>query len=259
MASGLPGGGDQHAVKAQLAWEKSFLAHIGRYRRAVPTSPHSSCRAAPGKIADRGSSLYSLMARCSRKVASLNLRPRRAAVIALGLAGDAAAALPVDVDGLDGFQAHVHRAIDRRPSLLEDAADAERLVLMLRERDGRDGTQGRLRHGGSIRSARHGHHDPDDAQRTAPRDGRPALGRRPAADRSRIVDGGSRGAHAGRHCTGRRSPLRRLIGAPALRRSKLRPAPADRTPQTRRTGDACHHWYRRLPCLSLADGMAVRT
>ena len=131
---------------------------------AVPMSPHSSCRAAPGKIADRGSSPYSLMARCSRKVASLNLRPRRAAVIALGLAGDAAAALPVDVDGLDGFQAHVHRAIDRRPSLLEDAADAERLVLMLHERDGTepvrddDGIANSIAQGGGHIGADQGKH-----------------------------------------------------------------------------------------------------
>src|SRR5215468_5797755 len=29
---------------------------------AVPTSPHSSCSAAPGRIADNGSALYSLIA-----------------------------------------------------------------------------------------------------------------------------------------------------------------------------------------------------
>src|SRR5262249_4199807 len=53
-----------------------------------------------------------------------------------GLPGDAAAALPVHVDGLNGLQTEVHRAIDRGTSLLKDAADAERLVLMLHKRDG---------------------------------------------------------------------------------------------------------------------------
>ena len=51
---------------------------------AVPTRPHSSCSAAPGMIADSGSSAYSLIARCSLKVASFDLRPRNAAVTAFG-------------------------------------------------------------------------------------------------------------------------------------------------------------------------------
>ena len=41
---------------------------------AVPTSPHSSCSAAPGMIADSGSCAYSLMARCSLKVGELRLQ-----------------------------------------------------------------------------------------------------------------------------------------------------------------------------------------
>ena len=114
---------------------------------AVPTSPHSSCSAAPGRIADSGSSRYSLMARCRRKVASFDLSPISAAVIALGLRSiwrtssaetrlprDARAALPIDVDRLDGLEAHVHRAVDRRAGLLQDAGDAERLVVVLDER-----------------------------------------------------------------------------------------------------------------------------
>ena len=115
---------------------------------ATPTRSHSSCSAAPGRIADSGSRGYSLMARCSRNVASCDLRPISAAVIAFGcevhlahlvgadrLAGHARAALPVDVDRLDRLQADVHRAVDRRAGLLQDAGDAERLVVVLDERD----------------------------------------------------------------------------------------------------------------------------
>ena len=114
---------------------------------AVPTRPHSSCSAAPGMIADSGSCAYSLIGRCSWKVASFDLRPTSAAVIAFGvkvhlarvvgrhaLARHAAAALPVDVDRLDGLEADVHGAVDRRAGLGEDAGDAERLVVMLDER-----------------------------------------------------------------------------------------------------------------------------
>ena len=52
---------------------------------AVPTRPHSSCNAAPGRIAVSGSARYSLMARCNRNAASRDLRPTRAAVMALGV------------------------------------------------------------------------------------------------------------------------------------------------------------------------------
>ena len=82
-------------------------------------------------------------------MASFDFRPISAAVIAFGFRsilrtssaetdwpGMRAAALPVDVDGLDRLQAHVHRAVDRRAGLLQDARDAERLVVVLDEGDG---------------------------------------------------------------------------------------------------------------------------
>ena len=43
------------------------------------------------------------------------------------------AALPIDMDGGDGLEAHMHGAVDRRAGAREDADDAERLVLVLRE------------------------------------------------------------------------------------------------------------------------------
>ena len=49
------------------------------------------------------------------------------------LAGNARAALPIDMDGLDGFQADMHGAVDRRAGLGEDAGDLERLVVMFEE------------------------------------------------------------------------------------------------------------------------------
>ncbi len=55
-----------------------------------------------------------------------------------GLARNRHAVLPIDVDGLDGLEAHVQRPVDGRAGFLENARDAERLVLMLDERDAAD-------------------------------------------------------------------------------------------------------------------------
>jgi putative ABC transport system permease protein len=70
------------------------------------------------------------------------------------------------------------------------------------------------------------------------------------------------------HCTGSRSPLRRLIGAPTLHRSDLRPAPIE-LPKPAELGTLATIGIAGclaglLPALrayrlSLADGMTVRT
>src|SRR5262249_21964835 len=51
------------------------------------------------------------------------------------LTRDAAAALPIDVDGLDGLEGHMYGAIDGRAGFLQDPGDAEGLVIVLHERD----------------------------------------------------------------------------------------------------------------------------
>ena len=52
------------------------------------------------------------------------------------MAGHARSALPIDMDSLDGGKADMHGAVDGSASLGEDARNAERLVVVLQERDG---------------------------------------------------------------------------------------------------------------------------
>ena len=51
---------------------------------AIPTICHNSCNATPGRIASKGSSAYSLMARCNPKTLRRPLTPTSAAVTAYG-------------------------------------------------------------------------------------------------------------------------------------------------------------------------------
>ncbi len=50
-----------------------------------------------------------------------------------GLSGDLGAAAPVDVNGLDGFEADNDSAINRRAGLFKNACDPKRLILMFCE------------------------------------------------------------------------------------------------------------------------------
>ena len=115
---------------------------------AVPTSPHSSCNAAPGRIADSGSApiLVDLPLQTKRRQLRLETNEGRRDRFRLqihpahfvgryALPGDPRSALPIHVNGLDRLQTDVHGAIDRRAGLFQDAGDAKGFVVVLDERD----------------------------------------------------------------------------------------------------------------------------